>query len=72
MLPPFFVDSVGLDGGDQAARGPGAGASSWLGLLKIFMRAVRLAVDRFHVLRWLNANVSRTMDAGARFLPHSR
>jgi hypothetical protein len=65
----FFAISVGFDGGAAAGCGPGVGASSWLRLLKILIRAVlpstnRFTVDRFHVLRWLNAKVQAAMDRG--------
>ena len=64
VVASFFVGSIGLDGGAAAGRGPGGGASSWLRFLKILMRELLLAVDRFHVLRWLNANVASTRDTG--------
>jgi len=53
----FFIGSFGFDGEAAASRGPGVGAHSWLLSLKILMRELLLAVDQFHVLRWLNANV---------------
>jgi len=49
----FFTGSIGFDCGAAADRGPGVEASSWLRLLKILMRELLLAVDKFHVLRWL-------------------
>jgi len=65
VVASFFVGSIGFDGGAAAGRGPGGGASSWLRLLKILMRELLLAVDQFHLLRWLKSNIASTMDTGA-------
>jgi|ERR1051326_132915 hypothetical protein len=65
VVASFFIGSIRFDGEAAAGRGAGVGAHSRLRLLKILMREPLLAVERFHVLRWLNADVASTTDTGA-------